>query len=362
MTGPAATSNQSHLAVTEDVPVVEILSTSTVVASTPPTESTSTSPIPAPGLTAQAEEQQHAPSGSRSDASSSGSSTTSSNAPSPLQDTTEPEHAQFVGDRSLAQSIMFMADTMLSRDASHAVANGDIGRLWNDMKMMTFKFAGSSHSKYVTYMLEMTCQLELESSDALRTFFLRNWLVNPSGEAGCTLEGDLHEEHINRELEGFISRKGGERDSKFIREVVAPNIQHFIELKNEWGQGVGLAKCRVYRNEELHKFRCGRAYNTTPTLNTFHEGYVSMEKEKLAKFIQDSTRARIFLLPSNVTMRRMMKGKAPNEPSFTTGDVEMVDGELIVAYGDIGEPTASELAEMGVQDETEDGEMYEDDS
>ena len=39
------------------------------------------------------------------------------------------------GDQSLAQSILFMRDTMVSRDASHAVASGDVGRLWEDMKV-----------------------------------------------------------------------------------------------------------------------------------------------------------------------------------------------------------------------------------
>ena len=38
-------------------------------------------------------------------------------------------------DQSLAQSILFMRDTMVSHDASHAVASGDVGRLWEDMKV-----------------------------------------------------------------------------------------------------------------------------------------------------------------------------------------------------------------------------------
>ncbi|PIL25940.1 hypothetical protein GSI_11694 [Ganoderma sinense ZZ0214-1] len=110
--------------------------------------------------------------------------------------TGESEQGPFCGDRSLAQSILFMCDTMVSRDASHAVVSGDVGRLWEDMKMM-FNFAGSSHSKYTTYMLEMICLLELESSSILRDIFLRNWLVNPSGKPGRTMEGDLFQEHLN---------------------------------------------------------------------------------------------------------------------------------------------------------------------
>ncbi|KAI9069580.1 hypothetical protein FKP32DRAFT_1540109, partial [Trametes sanguinea] len=108
---------------------------------------------------------------------------------------------EFEGDCTLAQSILFMMDTMLSRDAADAVAMGDVGRLWNNMKIMLFKFEGSSHTKYGTYLLEQLCSLELESSEALRSTFLKNWLVNPSGEPGKTLEGDLFEEHVNLILE-----------------------------------------------------------------------------------------------------------------------------------------------------------------
>ncbi|PIL22310.1 hypothetical protein GSI_14998 [Ganoderma sinense ZZ0214-1] len=86
---------------------------------------------------------------------------------------------------------------MVSRDASYAVAVGDVGRLWEDLKMMTFNFAGSTHSKYTIYLLEILCILELESSPVLRDVFLRNWLVNPSGQPGRNMEGDLYQEHLN---------------------------------------------------------------------------------------------------------------------------------------------------------------------
>ncbi len=110
--------------------------------------------------------------------------------------------------------------------------------------MMVFMFAGSGHSKYTTYLLEMICIVELESSPALRDVFLRNWLVNPSGEPGRTIEGDLFEEHLNLILEEAIEKKGAEWDSRFIREVIAPCAIRFMELKHQWGLGVGLAKRR----------------------------------------------------------------------------------------------------------------------
>ncbi|OSC96922.1 hypothetical protein PYCCODRAFT_1335561, partial [Trametes coccinea BRFM310] len=220
------------------------------------------------------------------------------------------EDTTFGGDRTLAQSILFMMDTMLSRDAADAVAMGDVGRLWNNMKIMMFKFEGSSHSKYGTYLLEQLCSLELESSDVLRSTFLKNWLVNPSGEPGKTLEGDLFEEHVNLILEESITRKDAEWDNTFLREVISPNACHFIELKNLWGIGVGLSKRRghhpephsrpeirrlleTYNEEELHLFRKGRSYPDSPlAVNTFSEGIKNLEKKKLRRFISESCRAR----------------------------------------------------------------------
>ena len=58
---------------------------------------------------------------------------------------------------------------------------------------MTFTFAGSTHTKYLTYSLEQICSLEWESSEALKDAQLLNWLVN--------LEGDLNKEHFNGELD-----------------------------------------------------------------------------------------------------------------------------------------------------------------
>ncbi|KAI0362305.1 hypothetical protein OH77DRAFT_1377558, partial [Trametes cingulata] len=207
-------------------------------------------------------------------------------------DSAAPSSALFCGDRALAQSILFLMDAMLVRDISQAVAAGDVGRVWNDMKIMLFKFAGSDHTKYCTYLLEMVCSLELEASPVLREVFLKNWLVNPSGEPERTLEGDLLEEHMNLELEETVARKGAEWDSPFIREVVSPNVYHFVELRNEWGTGVGLARRRgrhpephsrpeirtlleLYKDVELHLFRATHAHDSSSTTNLFEHGVQS---------------------------------------------------------------------------------------
>lgn len=89
-------------------------------------------------------EDSHSSDGSHSDSSSTSSSTksspndesrtaqpavTSSNQGSP------PGAAPFTGDRTLAQSILFMRDAMISREVAQAVSCGDVGRVWNAFKV-----------------------------------------------------------------------------------------------------------------------------------------------------------------------------------------------------------------------------------
>ncbi|KAH9934138.1 uncharacterized protein B0H18DRAFT_841114, partial [Fomitopsis serialis] len=200
-------------------------------------------------------------------------------APEPWQTPggTSTEGTSFAGDRSLAQSMLFMIDTALSRSVAQAVAMGDVGSVYEGIKMMLFNFAGSGHTKYTSYILEMVVSLDFESDEELRTLFLRNWLVNPSGESGRHQEGDLMQEHLNLALEDAVQRSGSEWDGKLIRDVIARNVHYFVDLKNGWGQSIGLAKrkgyhpephskpevstlLRVYKETHLHQFMAGRSY------------------------------------------------------------------------------------------------------
>jgi hypothetical protein len=46
----------------------------------------------------------------------------------------EPEEP-FLGDRVLARSIVFMRDTLISREAAYAIAEGDVGRAYEVIKV-----------------------------------------------------------------------------------------------------------------------------------------------------------------------------------------------------------------------------------
>ncbi|KAJ6605005.1 hypothetical protein B0H10DRAFT_1957326 [Mycena sp. CBHHK59/15] len=85
----------------------------------------------------------------------------------------KPPPKQYDGDFVLAQEIDFIRDTMNSRKLATAVAEGDIGRLYECIKYMLFTFGGSSHTNYLGYLLETVMNLEFESSPGLKWALLR---------------------------------------------------------------------------------------------------------------------------------------------------------------------------------------------
>jgi hypothetical protein len=81
---------------------------------------------------------------------------------------------------------------------------------------MILTFAGSSHGKYMKYLLEMFCDLELESSPDLRKAFLANWIINPSGEHRRFVAGDKFQEQLQDEMYEHIGRKDKGFDENYM--------------------------------------------------------------------------------------------------------------------------------------------------
>jgi hypothetical protein len=121
----------------------------------------------------------------------------------------------------------------------------------------------------------MICEIELESSPALQEAFLLSLLVNPTGEKGGFVPGDIFQEGLNRCIEPIVQRKDAEYGSWHIRHVWARNLKDIQELKSEFRSTVGLSKrsgrhkdphekpefktlLREYRNAEIHLRRPGR--------------------------------------------------------------------------------------------------------
>ncbi len=101
------------------------------------------------------------------------------------------------------------------------------GRVWEQMKSMLFAFAGSSHQKYVQYLLETLFDLELKSSPELRKTLLDILHATLDGLSGKHKPCDLIQEYFNRIFEAIVQHKGHNYGDRFIHEGIARNLHHF---------------------------------------------------------------------------------------------------------------------------------------
>ncbi|KAJ7445371.1 hypothetical protein B0H11DRAFT_2162611 [Mycena galericulata] len=194
----------------------------------------------------------------------------------------EPPKAPCKGDFVLGQAIDFFRDALNSRKIATSVANGDVGRLYECLKYMLFTFSGSTHTNYMSYLLETVVNLELESSPGLRTALLLCEILNLRGIHGHFEEGDYVVEFFNRLLEDVVQRKNAQFDDDFIRNVVSRNLRQIAELKLAWRTGTGMTEksrthtdphskpemrtlLKLYRTEQLHSRRLGRQIDDRDT-------------------------------------------------------------------------------------------------
>ncbi|KAJ7110688.1 hypothetical protein C8R44DRAFT_934414 [Mycena epipterygia] len=210
----------------------------------------------------------------------------------------------FDGDRVMSNAILFIMEFGWWIELNYAIPEGDIGRVMEILKIYIFTFAGTSNQNYMGYMLDLYALLQFECSPELKEALLNNWLMNIKGEIGKFLEGDLLQEHYNRWLEDMVKRRGGDFDDKFYRKTIAPNVQHFLQIKEDIESAFELKRrskahpephlrdetkllLRMYKDEELHQFRSGRSMGHA-AVNRFDRGYQRLEEGKMVEFLDRS--------------------------------------------------------------------------
>ncbi|KAF9011472.1 hypothetical protein BDZ89DRAFT_964051 [Hymenopellis radicata] len=230
---------------------------------------------------------------------------------------TVPEAADFDGDRTLSNSILFVRDFLLWMELAYATADGDIGRVWEVLKIWIFMFAGSSNTNYVNYLLELYCLFRYEASKDLKDAIWNNWLVNITGELGKWIEDDLLQEHFNRWYEDMIAKHGGTFDDAFFRSTISPNVNFFLRLKEEIETAFELTRrskshtsphlraefrilLTMFRIDKLHYFISGRSFGFIAK-DTLNIGYASMYA-KLTEFLSRSS--------EYVTLLTALRGEA----------------------------------------------------
>lgn len=164
-------------------------------------------------------------------------------------------------------------------------------------------FSGSSNQNYATYLLETFCLHQYESTKDFSDAIFNNLLINPKGHK--YIEGDWLQEDYNKWLEEMVEHKGGEFDDHFYRHTLAPNVRHFLRMKDVIQSAFNLKPrskthgaphlrhefqqlLRMHREDELHSYRPGRTMGHEAT-NFFARGYERLDSGRIQEFIQAST-------------------------------------------------------------------------
>lgn len=228
---------------------------------------------------------------------------------------------------------------------------------------MILTFAGSMHNKYMKYLLEMLCDLELESSTELHELFLENWIINPSGQQGRFVAGDKFQEQLQDEMYEHIGRKDKGFDENYMRRVIAPNAYRFVLVKKSVTEGLGLEQhggkhkdphmkpemiklLQVYKTHQLHLFRQGRSYGKDiRKVDDLGRGVQALMGEKLSAWVQETTHARLIneLPPGRTEAGMVLDEIRLNEPivnhpgqedeAQTRGRIiQTADGDLIFEF------------------------------
>ncbi|KAJ7155664.1 hypothetical protein C8R46DRAFT_910243 [Mycena filopes] len=217
---------------------------------------------------------------------------------------THTELPGFDGDRVLGNSILFLMEFGWWVEMNYAIPEGDVGRLFEILKIFIFTFAGTANQNYMGYMLDLYALLHFECSDDLRDALLNNYLFNLEGKAGEFVEGDLIQEWFNRWLEDIAGRRGGEFDENFYRRTVAPNVFRFLKMIKGIESAFQLKRrgkahtsphlrdetkilLKLYKDEELHSFRSGRSLGHA-AINRFDRGYQRLDESKMDEFLARS--------------------------------------------------------------------------
>lgn len=246
---------------------------------------------------------------------------------------------------------------------------------------MLFSFAGSSHSKYVTYILEMVTLLEIESSPESKDFWLSNWLVNPKGEPGHHIECDILQEHHNEVGEDGAGNSGRDFGDPYVSEVIGRTAGRSTEIKTNVRPNLGLkirsvhhpephsrpeirTLLRTYKEHQLHKFREGHCYSKElRDVDDFNRGIQTLRDGKLQKWIKDSSNAMAFTTTTTgtdseegATFEEAEEEEDDSENVMTVGRKCMIDGELVFLIEEQGHG----MEDQGLGDEDAEGETDDD--
>ncbi|KIM45745.1 hypothetical protein M413DRAFT_24877 [Hebeloma cylindrosporum] len=210
------------------------------------------------------------------------------------------------GDQALATTVNFMRVTFWYLEICAAIAEGDIGRVFEVLKLLRFSFWGAGATNYGNELLELACNFLLEYPDDLKTAVLNNYLVNSSGLPGNWYELDLLQEHFNFWIKRLFNSKSHDFDARHLSEAVSLNISGFSTLRDRFPGLFGSKKNRYHHTDaekqnDINKlgdhFRRDRILSFTPKRSQayvvndeFGAGYSILAGGRLQTFLERTSR------------------------------------------------------------------------
>ncbi|KAJ6601701.1 hypothetical protein DFH09DRAFT_969262, partial [Mycena vulgaris] len=236
------------------------------------------------------------------------------------------------GDQSLSTTINFIRMTFWYLEMCAAIAEGDIGRVFEIIKVLRFSFWGAGSTNYGNEMLELACNFLYEFPAALQDAILNNYLVNTTGLIGHWLELDLLQEHYNFWIKRLFNSKSHSFDSNHLSEAVGLNIHGFSAIRNYFPRIFGFKKNEGnhrkanttndlnalgvhYRADHIMQYTAGRNSHVVP--NEFSAGFDILESGKLAEFLERTTRDGLAVQPDDDPVH-VDEERLPTNP-ITTG-------------------------------------------
>ncbi|KAG2008793.1 hypothetical protein CC2G_014185 [Coprinopsis cinerea AmutBmut pab1-1] len=135
------------------------------------------------------------------------------------------------GDMVLENAILFLRDSLISREFTDAVKSGDSGRVVLVLKIWALSFRGNGRTKYAYEMLSIIHNLQKVWPKPIADIVLNNWLLNPTGRPNSFVEVDLVQEHMNFWIKTFYKARGSNSSWEWL-EMISPCIQALRHLCN----------------------------------------------------------------------------------------------------------------------------------
>ncbi|KAF7341573.1 hypothetical protein MSAN_02054300 [Mycena sanguinolenta] len=236
-------------------------------------------------------------------------------------------------DQCFATTVNFIRMTFWYLEMCAAIAEGDIGRVFEVLKVLRFSFWGAGSTNYGNEMLELACNFLYDFPPALQYAVLNNYLVNTTGLLGHWLELDLLQEHFNFWIKRLFNSKSHDFDSKHLSEAVGLNIHGISSIRDRFPSIFGFKKNHGkhkkatttndlnalgvhYRADCIMQYVPGRNGHVVP--NEFFAGFGILDGGKLDEFLERTTRNAASVQPDNDLDVSQDEGRLPANP-ITSG-------------------------------------------